>query len=222
MRNYLLYIIFFCQIANHLVAQVDSTLLTKNFKFRDGVYVTFQDFQRNRPSYQWEALHASLATTEEGFVAQVASIKFNGKPLDLQQIWGICMGGIPYIRLPQGEVTDAATVFVGLRVRGKICYFKYKTNTTEMVEVRAYNPLNGRPYRQGLVPVQRTVLREYMLNWQTADIEPFTTDIFLQWIEDDPQLWRTVKDLSIEEADEKLFRCLLIYVDRNPVYLYSQ
>ncbi len=206
-------------LGRSLMAQPNSSLLTKNFKFKDGIYVNFTDFQQNKPSYTWEEVNARLATSDEGFVAQVEYIKKDQQIIDLQQIWGICLGGIPYIRLPKGEITDAATVFAGLRVRGKICYFKYKDEAIDTVEVKAYNPLNGRPYRQAKVPVERTVQQERMLHFQTGEVADFNIQNLLIWIQDDRQLWNTVRDLSLEEADEKLFRCLLIYVDRNEVYL---
>lgn len=199
--------------------QPDSLLLTKNFKFNDGIYLTFSDFQKNQPSFTWEEVNSRMATSDEGFVAQVEFIRKNQQALDLQQIWGICIGGIPYIRLPKGEVTESATVFVGLRVRGKICYFKYKDEEVDTVEVKAYNPLNGRPYRQAKVPVERTVQNEKMLDFQTGEIAEFTPQNFLDWIRDDRQLWNTVSELEPQDAEEKLFRCLLIYVDRNAVYL---
>jgi len=200
-------------------AQSDSLILTKNFKFADGVYVNYADFQKNKPTYSWQEVNASLATSEEGFVAQVEYIRYNQQPLNLQEIWGICLGGIPYIRLPEGEVTDAATVFAGLRVRGKICYFRYKDEETEFYEVKAYNPLNGRPYRQAKVPVEKTVEREFMLDWETGEVAAFSVENLLDWIAEDRQLWESFRELSPREAADRKFRVLLIYDDRNLVYL---
>ncbi|HMO38353.1 MAG TPA: hypothetical protein PKC76_03565 [Saprospiraceae bacterium] len=206
-------------IIGRAAAYSDSLLLTKNFKFQDGIYLDFTDLQQNRPTYRWEEVSARMATSDEGFIAQVERIRKDQQLLDLSQVWGICIGGIPYIRLPEGEVTESATVFAGLRVRGKISYFKYKTIITEMKEVKAYNPLNGRAFRQGIVPVERTVEREQMLHWEDGTIVDFTVANFLDWIQDDRQLWRAVRDLSPEDAEEKLFQCLLIYADRSKVYL---
>jgi hypothetical protein len=202
-----------------LFSQSDSVLLTKNFKFKDGIYLTLQDFQKNQPNYTWSEVVANLATSDEGFIAQVEQIRTKEQSLDLQQVWGICIGGLPYIRLPEGEVTDAATIFAGLRVRGKICYFSYKIDITEMQMVKAYNPLTGRPFRQGKVPVEKRVEVQLMLDFQTGKVTDFTKENFMNWIENDQQLWATVKDLSPEETQEKLFKCLLIYIDRNAVYL---
>lgn len=202
-----------------LHAQQDTLLLTKNFKFKDGIYLTLQDFQHNNPTYTWGDVQASMATSDEGFIAQVEFIKLKEQQLDLQQVWGICIAGIPYVRLAKGKVTNAATVFAGLRVRGKICYFNYKEAVTVMQMVKAYNPLTGRPFRQGKIPVEKMVERHQLLHFQTGQVVDFTKNNFMTWIADDRQLLETVQDLSPQEVQEKLFKCLLIYVDRNEIYL---
>lgn len=214
-----LYLLIFLMINCQLFAQHDSVLLTKNFKFKDGIYLTLHDLQKNQPSYTWNQVTANMASSDEGFIVQVASMKVNEQALDLEQVWGICIKGIPYIKLPKGEVTDAATAFAGLRVRGKICYYTYKEAVKEMREIKAYNPVTGQPFRSAVLPVERTVHRKKMLNFNTGDITDFNKQNFLDWIQNDQQLWNTVKDLTLEEVNEKLFKCLLIYVDRNEVYL---
>ena len=57
--------------------------------------------------------------------------------------------------------------------------------------------------------------REVVL--ETGKIQPFGRATLQAWIEDDAQLWRTVSELTEAEAAEKLFKCLLIYDDRNQV-----
>ncbi len=179
----------------------------------------FADFQKNKPTYTWMELNTRMVTSDEGFVAQVEYIKKDLQVIDLQQIWGICIEGIPYVQLKENQKEDATARFASLRVRGKICYFSFPKAVTEMVEIKAYNPLNGRPYRSGRVPVEKIEIQEQMLDFQTGEIAAFTKENFMRWIVDDPQLWNTVKDLSPSEVEAKLFKCLLIYVDRNNVYL---
>lgn len=202
-------------------AQPDSVLVTKNFKFEDGVYLTAGDWQQNRPAFTWEELDASLATNPQTFITQVESIRVrdSGASISPDSIWGISLGGIPYIRLDREASGTKATAFAGLRVRGKICYFSYPQDVTRQVQIKAYNPVTGRPFRSGVVDRTETVLREWMLDFRTGEVAEFNVENFQGWIADDPQLQRTVRELSPEEVEEKLFRCLLIYVDRNEVRL---
>ncbi|MFN7115336.1 MAG: hypothetical protein ACK4TA_00970 [Saprospiraceae bacterium] len=204
---------------NVLFAQNDNILITKNFKFNDGIYLTLQDLQKNQPNFSWNQVVANLASSDEGFIVQVESIKTEEQTLDLQQVWGICIKGMPYVRLPKEESNSTATIFAGLRVRGKISYFSYDAVIKEMQEIKAYNPLTGRPFRTAKLPVEKQVIREKILDFNTGQIADFNKANFLSWIENDRQLWNTVRDFTEKDVEEKLFKCLLIYVDRNEIYL---
>ena len=121
----------------------------------------------------------------------------------------------------RAELPEAAhaMAFAGLRVRGRICYYAYDVEETKMIEIAAYNPLTGRPFRKGAVARKEAVTREEMLHFEDGRQSPFHKEAFLDWIADDPQLWRTVAELPEEELKEKLYKCLLIYDDRNPAYV---
>lgn len=201
-------------------AQPDSVQVTRNFQFEDGVYFGFDDFRANRPSLGWDEVDAQLATSHHTYTAQVEYIrKKGGALLPLDSIWGLCLDGTPFIRLPDTVEGPQARAFAGLRVRGRICYYTYEVPETKWIEIAAYNPLTGRPFRRGAVPQKTSAVRERILHFEDGSQRPFEREAFLSWIEDDPQLWRTVAGLSDEEIQDKLFKCLLIYDDRNPAYV---
>lgn len=219
----LLSLLFFCFIWTPLLsAQEDSVLLTKNFKFKDGLYLDFQAFKNNQPTYSWIQLDGSLVTNPQTFITKVDYLYFKGhreRQIDLSEVWGLCLGGIPYIRLLEKEEEGGIVQFAGLQVRGKICFFAFEEEVTRMVVVKAYNPLTGRPFRTGEVPTTETVVQERMLRFEDGVTEEFNVENFLDWIQDDRQLWTTIKDMPIEEAENKLFKSLLIYDDRQSVYV---
>ena len=95
--------------------------MTKNFAFADGVYLSFAEFQENRPSYRWTDLKSSLFTNPQTFLTQIEFLKLKeegNRPVPLDSVWGLCLGGIPYVRLPQGAVDKELPTFAGLQVRG--------------------------------------------------------------------------------------------------------
>ena len=201
-------------------AQADSARVTKNFEFADGVYLAFGEFRANRPALSWEDVEAQLVTSQQACLAQAEYIRRkDGQPLSPDSIWGICLEGTPFIRLPDTATDKRAMAFAGLRVRGRICYYAYDVEETKMIEIAAYNPLTGRPFRKGAVARKEAVTREEMLHFEDGRQSPFHKEAFLDWIADDPQLWRTVAELPEEELKEKLYKCLLIYDDRNPAYV---
>jgi|APTNR8051073442_1049403.scaffolds.fasta_scaffold00134_46 hypothetical protein len=215
-----------------LPAQSDSFLLTKNFVFKDGIYLSLSALHQNTPDYEWDELEALLTTSARAFVAKVAMLKTKtGKNIDLHSVLAISLEGVPYVRITHTQTREAepsreqpsreqqAVVFAGLKVRGKIAYFSYETDTTELVEISAYNPLTKRPFRKGSVPVKSSLTVDKIFYFPDGRIADFTRERLLEWIGDDKQLWNTVNELENDPNREKLYKCLLIYDDRNKFYI---
>ncbi len=198
--------------------------LSKNFLFKDGIYLDLQAWQSNHPSLRWDEVEAVYFINPQTHLAQIQRIrvKENGDTLNLSSIWAICSDGIPYVKIPHEEINRELASFAALQVRGKICYFSYPDWRNKKYEIAAYNPLNGRPFRKGTVDREEEFVLEKMLDFETGRLADFTVDNFLDWIQDDPRLVATVNSLDENEQKEKLFKCLLIYVDRNPVSLKKQ
>lgn len=203
------------------LAQQDSILLTKNFDFKDGIFLTYQSFQKNNPDYQWNELKSNLVANPQTFMAQIEylELKESSEKIDLAKIWGISLGGIPYIRLEKGAVKKTLTTFAALRLRGKICYFEYEDFDEVQVPMPVYNPVTGRPYREALVNRRIDVIYEWMMDFETGEVQPLTTANLKEWVKDDPQLITALESLG-DDAREKLFKCILIYDDRHEVYIY--
>lgn len=203
----------------------EGPLVSKNFQFADGIYLSHTAFQHNQPDFPLSEIKANLFTNPQTFLTQVDSISvWQGKklePLDPMTIWIVCLGGIPYVRLPKGAVNKELATFAGLQLRGKICYFRYENLESRSIPMVAYNPATGKPFREAVVQRNVLVTYEKMLHFETGEIADFTVEHFLAWIQDDPELTISVRELGRDEVLEKLFKCLLIYDDRNVVRIYS-
>ncbi len=211
-----------------LQAQGDTVYLSKNFKFQDGIFLSFEDFKNNTPTYEWKEVLAGVHSNPQNFLAQMYGLKVKKSDtqeseeveyqnVNLESIWGICLDGIPYIRLSREELNKENVVFAGMRLRGKICYYEYEEFVIQKKEMSAYNPVTGHPFRTKNVDVKVKLIHQNMLHFETGETATFSKDNFKAWIKDDKKLYQTVNDLSPEEVDEKLFKCLLIYDDRNLV-----
>ena len=202
-------------------AQADSlALLTKNFKFEDGIYLSFEDFQQNKPTISWDSVFARLHSNPQNLVTLVDTIHFKEGAISLvlDELWGFSLGGIPYLNLQ--ETNDAGLYkYVGLKVRGDICYYQIKETFEKPETITAYNPLTGVPFRQAQIVTNQEVEKPYMLSFESGERVDFNTDNFLDWIQDDKMLVKTVNNLPLQDRTKKLFKCLLICVDRNPVYV---
>ncbi len=199
----------------------DSMLLSKNFRFADGLYFNLDQLKRNQPAFALNDLDLHSFTNPQTSLTQVDSIVFkkNKKPLPTDSVWAICMDGVPSIRVPSNEINRVLPNFAALKLRGKICYFTYPDYRTKQVRISAYNPATGRPYRQGFVKREQEVFVEKIMHFETGIVKDFTVENLLAWIQNDSLLVETLTELPKSEQQEKLFKCLLIYVDRNPTYL---
>lgn len=201
----------------------DSTLLTKNFKFKDGIYPDFASFRQNAPILSWDAVSTDKVTSWDKRTLQVASIRIkeggSGQDsIDLGSIWGLCVEGVPYIRLDDTLKRNEAWIFAALQVRGRISYYEYEKATTEMLTVKAYNPVTGRPFLEGQVPQKKMITQKMMLDFGSGDSMRFNKDNLLEWIRSDEGLWQAVGEIAADDHT-RLFKSLLIYDDRNPVFL---
>lgn len=203
-------------LSGWLTAQ-DSTVVTKNFNFKDGVYLSFDSFQSNTPSYPIEDLVISSFINPQTSMMQVDSIYHKGakKSIDLAEVWGISLDGIPYIRLPDSEVNKLLPAFAAIKLRGKICYFTYPVWRMKKIPVAAYNPISGRPFLRSEVTRDEMIIEEKILHFETGEILDFNYPNLLSWISEDRHLVETLEKLPPEEVNEKLFKALLIYVDRH-------
>ena len=211
-----------------LIAQGDMVYLSKNFKFQDGIFVSFEDFKNNKPTYEWKEVLAGVHSNPQNFLAQMYGLKvemvevseekeIQYRNVDLESIWGICLDGIPYIRLSREELKKENVVFAGMKLRGKICYYEYEEFVIEKKEMSAYNPVTGYPFRTKDVDVKVKLIHQNMLHFETGETAVFSKENFKEWIKDDKRLYETVSELSTQEVEDKLFKCLLIYDDRNLV-----
>ena len=198
-----------------------TTVVTKNFKFRDGVYKTYADWQRNKPTLVLDSIETNLAVNPKTFFMQMefAKHKKTHQTIGLDSIWGIVVDGIPYIRLPKTDLDKTAYCFAGLVLRGRLCYFNYETIKHSQVPITAYIPQTGEPYITKKVSKEETIVREKLINYETGEVIDWSLNTFKKLIADDKELLTTVNELKGKELKEKLFKCVLIYNDRNPVYL---
>jgi hypothetical protein len=181
------------------VSQTRDKLITKNFKFENGIY----------------------AVNPVTFLMQMEALRFKktGKTAPIDSIWGVVVDGIPYVRLPRNEIAKPTTCFAGFILRGGICYFQYETSVQTQVPITAYIPETGTAYMTKKVSNKTPIIKEKLMDYKTGQIVDLTLNNFKQLITGDKDLLVTVNELKPNEIKEKLFKCILIYNDRNPVFL---
>ncbi|MCF8243623.1 MAG: hypothetical protein K9J37_08970 [Saprospiraceae bacterium] len=199
----------------------DTVLLTKNFRFADGIYFNLAELKANRPGLPIDSMKLDIITNPQTSLTQLNAVflKKNTPMFSVDSIWAICLDGVPSIRVPKEEISKSLPNYAALKLRGKICYFTYPDYRQKTIRVAAYNPVTGRPFRHGNVLRDEEVIVEKMLHFETGEVADFQVEKLLTWIKDDSLLVETIAELPKGELKDKLFKSLLIYVDRNPTYL---
>ena len=196
-----------------LAAQPDSLRLTKDFRFTDGVYELPTDWQRNQPTTALPEDFNPIISPRTGM------LRMTSAPDDLLHYWGISYEGVPYIRIPADSIGSPLPTFAPLKVRGKICYFTYETTRTDSIDFAAYNPRYGYAFRRARLERTQPVQLERILHFETLELVPFNRHNLLRWTESDRAIYRTIEWIREEELAEKLYKALLVFDDRHPVYL---
>ena len=208
-------------VAQSDAAPQDTVLLDNSFVFADGLYGSFDALKNNTPTHTWEEVYAQLFANPQTFVARLLSLDHRDQRtlLVADSLWGIVLEGVPYVRVPADAHFGKGTPFVGLKIRGRLAYYTWESRREEEVEIRAYNPLNGRPFRTGRVRKEIPVFYEQLLHFTDGHIEPFTINTVLAAIQSDTKLHRTLAELPEKEAWDQLYKMVQVFDDRNPFYL---
>ena len=212
-------LIFSICLTINLPAQKAEVDLTKNFLFKDGLYLTYESFKNNQPDLLWEETKASLHTNPQTLITQVFSIKKDQEELSKNKLWGFCIDGLPFVRIEPKDSLSTIVEYAALTWRGKICYFSFERNEEKEIEMSAYNPLTRKAFRTTTIKRKVKHWEEKMLRFDDGAIEDFTINNFKTWIADDPDLLFTLNKMDKEKAEEELFQFLIDYSDRNVVFI---
>ncbi len=213
-------VVYFLIFFGHLgLYGQDSLLLNRNFSFEDGLYLSFEQFQSNQPAYSLQEVEIIYTVNPQTLLAQVASLRLRSQQtIDFNQIWGICIKGRPFIQIDRREVGKELASFAGLSIIGRLCFFSYQKPIVVPVEIKAYNPLTGQPFRSGTINRENILNNPLLLDFQSGEMQPFSKSNLLKWVNKDPQVARLVR--SLEETDgETLLRALVAFNDRNLIFI---
>ncbi len=201
------------------VSAQDSVLLNRSFQFVDGLYLSFEDFKNNQPAFTPDAYEMVHVVNPQTLLAQVASLSLaSEQEFEMDQLWGICIEGRPYIQVNRNEVGKDLASFAGLKVIGRLCFYSYQKPSKVPVEIKAYNPLTGRPFRSGTIDKMELQNYYIMLDFLNGEKKIFNKTNLLNWVQEDERISRLVQSVDGQDG-ETLLRALIAYNDRNLIFI---
>ena len=190
---------------------------TPGFKFKDGIYLNYLQVKENLPVPKSQIVtdiqYNSFDFFEKLFEKDEISIYDNlgvKKDLKINDIWGFSDKGVLYINMNNE--------FNRIPVFGSIGHFIANKTYTE------YDPYRYNPYRT-YDPYYydygstKTVLMQYLLDFETGKIYDFNYKSVELLISKDAELYEEFVSLSKRKRKKLKFLYIRKYNNKHPIYL---
>jgi hypothetical protein len=208
---------------------------TSDFKFKDGIYLNFDQVKLNSPIPKAKLLTSADYNDREFFNKVFESEKvFFYDEIGVRQevaksdIWGFARNGVLYVLIQDN--------FNRITFFGNICHFvadvtTYDTRYNNYSPYGYYDPYYSpygyggyspygsyySPYRQQ--SVARNELKQYIIDFETGKVLEFTTDNVELLLMKDPAIYDEYVQLPAKKKKELRFVYIRKFNEKNPLYL---
>lgn len=220
-----------------IVAQSDTTKnlikYTPEFKFRDGIFLNFDQVRNNKPIPKSRIL-TSIDFKSNTFFEQILEGKTftyfddlgNSQEIDVNQIWGYSKNGILYIGIGGS--------FNRITIVGNICHFVANVTTYSnrynygpYGSPYGYSPYGYSPYGYypyGYYPYgspnyKTTELKQFLLDFQNGKIMEYDTKGVETFLMTDPELHDEYSGLRSKKKQQLKFMYIRKFNEKHPLYI---
>ena len=207
--------------AQHEIPKDIQKLVSKNMRFKDGVYKNFSAWQKNQPDIKMSEITMSYFLNPISNLLEIDTIatRKTHERISPDSIWSITLSGVTYISVPKKEISKSLTTFAALTSTGNFCYYQYQVKEITKVPMTAYIPQTGEPFMTKEVSKTEIIWRQKLMAFETGQTFDFDVPTVKKLVADDAGLVASLNALKPSETVNKLYKCLMIYNDRHPVFL---
>lgn len=202
-------------LTTNIFAQNGQIKYTTSFKFKDGIFETFEQVKNNKPIPKSQILtnidYKSYDFFERLFEQKTITVYDNlgvKRDINPENIWGFSNKGVLYINING--------TFNRIPVFGKISHFIADKTFVEYDPYysnnRYYNPYNTQQY------TTKTVMMQYILDFETGKIYDFNYQTVEKLIADDIDLYEEFSKLKRRKKKKLKFLYIRKYNKKHPVY----
>ena len=208
--------IFFISLSPYflipLSAQQKAVQYTKDFEFKDGVYLSFFDFKNNNPVRTSKIIFNSNKSDKDFLKYALDKSSFlyldsTGKEQEVktQSVWGYCSNGTAYI--------NHGTDFNRVTVIGSISHFV----ATVPMRVGVSDPFyQNDPFYN---PQQYTyVSSQYVIDFDSGKVMEFNVGTMELLLQKDDALSKEFTALKKKQKRDSIFIYLRKYNEKHPIY----
>ena len=131
--------------------------------------------------------------------------------------YAITLDGLPYLFVRE-ESRRGFYEFSGLRILGAYSTMEYDTIVHTRQLMKAYNPVNGKPFREGYVERDRENGVSRIIEMGTGRRLPLERTTVMRLVTGELDLVSALERSTPEETN-KILRALVIYNERHPLLL---
>lgn len=199
-------------------AQADSAVFNADFRFADGVYFSHDALLANQPDLSWEDIDGEMVQLPEDYRVQIANYGYKDVRVNPDIIpYAISLDGLAYLFVRHDRKRDFHE-FAGLRIRGVLSTLRFDTTIQVRQLMTAYNPANGRPFRQAYVERDKKLTLSKILHMSSGRLTAFSREELATLCANDTKLARAIRETDSDDQ-ELLLKALRLYDDRHPVKL---
>jgi hypothetical protein len=214
--------------------QVGKIKYTPDFKFKDGIYLNFDQVKANSPIPKAKLLTSADYNDREFFnkVFESGKIYFYDEigvrqVIEKSNIWGFARNGVLYVLIQDN--------FNRITFVGNICHFvadvtTYDTGYNNYSPYGYYDPYSPygyggySPYGSYYSPYQqqgraRNELKQYIFDFETGKVLEFTIDNVQILLMKDPEVYDEYVQLPRKKKKELMFVYIRKFNEKNPLYL---
>jgi hypothetical protein len=219
MKNYF-NVLFIC-LSIVGFAQPPTVAYTRDYVFKEGVYLNANDFENNKPILKL-SIQSSVDKNRVDYISEVMKqkdfvyIDSTGKEhkVAIENVWGYCQNRIIYIYNNKK--------FVRMNTIGKLCQFTGSITTTVSNPMPMY-PSMGYPgmgypgFGGGTSTFEE--LRQLIFDTRTNEFFEFKPQLLEELIKDDDELYKEFSQFTRRKKSEMMFVYLRKYNDKHPLML---
>jgi hypothetical protein len=207
---------------------------TPEFKFRDGIYLNFDQVKLNSPIPKAKLLTSIDYNDREFFnkVLEGEKIYFYDnigvrQEIEKGNIWGYSRNGVLYIQVQDnfnritfiGNISHFVADITTFDSRSYNPYGYYDPYYSPYSYSSYYNPYNPyySPYRQS--NLSRSELKQYLIDFESGKIVEFDVENTELLLMKDSQLYDEYVQLSRKKKKELMFVYIRRFDEKNPLFL---
>jgi len=215
----LILILFYLPLLNSQVQPAGMVRYTSEFKFNDGIYLSFSRLKVNNPIPIARVLSKTDHNDPDFYTKLLEEkniIYFDDfgvqQNVSVDKIWGFSRNGIVYIRIGSN--------FSRITVIGNICHFVANITTYNS---RYYDPYSYNPYyyRYAAAPstTATTEMRQYLMDFETGKILDYDVQGVEILLMKDAELYDEFAALRNKKKKQMKFLYVRKFNERNPLYI---